>query len=98
MVESLVGLNVKDHEMYQKYREGMTPILAKMGGGFRYDFIVEKTLRGEADHEINRLFIIYFPNAEIRDKFFSNEDYKEVRTKYFDPAVLNTTKLAEYEL
>jgi len=43
--EILVGLNVTDDELYQKYRDEMTPILKTYGGGFRYDFTIEKVLK-----------------------------------------------------
>ena len=43
--ERLVGLTVADSAGYQAYRDAMTPILARCGGRFRYDFIVSKTLK-----------------------------------------------------
>ena len=44
-VERLVGLWVEDPDMYQKYREGMLPILKNYGGGFGYDFQVSEVLK-----------------------------------------------------
>lgn len=38
MIEMLVGLNITNDDNYTKYREGMTPILESIGGGFNYDF------------------------------------------------------------
>ncbi len=52
---------------YQAYREAMSPLLERIGGGFRYDFTIAKTLRNSVGHEINRVFIIYFPNRQVRD-------------------------------
>ena len=46
MYELLIGLHVTDNDMYQQSREGMMPILFKMGGGFRYDFTIEETWSG----------------------------------------------------
>ena len=97
MYELLIGLHVIDNEGYQKYREGMMPILARMGGGFRYDFTIDETLRSEADHPINRLFAIYFPDVTTRAAFFSDPEYQEVRNKYFEPAVQGSTVIATYE-
>jgi len=105
MLETLVGLKVTDDRGYRNYRNKMKPLLVKMGGGFRYDFFVA----GECDLDIsdqfekdvqngliNRLFIIFFPDKEIRDEFFSNEDYKSLKQQYFEPSVENTTIIAEW--
>ena len=47
MIELLVGLNVNDEEIYQDYRKAMYPLLEKIGGGFRYDFVVAKALKSQ---------------------------------------------------
>jgi uncharacterized protein (DUF1330 family) len=98
MIEHVVGLNVKDNEMYQSYRDAMMPILASLAGGFRYDFTIDKTLKSETDKKINRLFVIYFPSEEAKENFFNNEKYKEIRAKYFEPSVVSQTLIAEYEV
>ena len=49
MIETLRGLNVSDHERYQAYRDAMSPLLERIGGGFRYDFTIAKTLRTQPD-------------------------------------------------
>lgn len=98
MIEILVGLNVTDENMYQNYRDGMTPILERMGGFFSYDFRVSETLKSRVSHDINRVFIIRFPNAETRKEFFNNSEYKKIRQKYFDNSVSDTALIAEYEV
>ncbi len=60
MIERLMGLDVADNDGYQAYREAMSPLLERIGGGFRYDFTIAKTLRNSAGHEINRVFITTF--------------------------------------
>ena len=95
--ENLVGLYVSDQESYSAYREAMLPILTSMGGGFRYDIEVAQILKGEADHPINRLFIIYFPDRQTKESFFANPDYLAIRKKFFEPAVQGVTRIAEYE-
>lgn len=94
--EMAVALNVTNHELYQKYREGMTPLLTSYGGGFRYDFRISETLRSESDHPISRVFLIYFPNVESKEKFFNDPRYLKIREEFFDPAVGGRTLLAEY--
>ncbi len=94
--EVLVGLNVLDDELYRRYREAMTPILERHGGFFRHDFRVAEVLRTQVQHEVNRLFVISFPNAEARRRFFENEEYLAARRDYFDPSVGDHTILAEY--
>ncbi|MET0045572.1 MAG: hypothetical protein ABW100_18875, partial [Candidatus Thiodiazotropha sp. 6PLUC3] len=61
--ERIMGLHVIDDEMYQKYREGMEPILTSIGGSFGFDFRVSEVLRTKSDNEINRVFTIEFPST-----------------------------------
>ncbi len=96
-IENLVGLEVTDEAAYQKYREGMLPILARYGGGFRYDFRIAETLKSEVDAKINRLFMIHFPDRASKDGFFGDAEYLAVRREFFEPAVAAVTILAEYE-
>jgi uncharacterized protein (DUF1330 family) len=67
--EMLVGLKIKDADVYQQYREAMYPILQQFGGGFKYDFWIKETLRSETTNSIDRIFTIYFQDKESMDKF-----------------------------
>jgi uncharacterized protein (DUF1330 family) len=95
--EMLVGLQIKDDDLYTKYREAMTPLLKIYGGGFRYDFKVSSVLKNEEGRPINRVFTIYFGNKEQVDEFFSDKDYKAIKLKYFESSVEATTILSEYD-
>lgn len=97
MFERLVGLNLKDEKGYQDYRNAMRPLLEEHGGGFRYDFKIEKVLKSEVDHPINRVFIIYFKNKDFSDKFFSNPEYIKIKKEYFETSVLDTAVISQYE-
>jgi uncharacterized protein (DUF1330 family) len=94
--EILVGLNVTDDELYQKYRDEMTPILKTYGGGFRYDFLIEKVLKTDSESKINRVFAIYFENEEAKKEFFLNDKYLQIKERYFKPSVSATTTIARY--
>ena len=96
-IETLVGLYVTDDDLYQKYREGMLPILQTYGGGFGYDFKVSEVLRSEVEEPINRVFTIFFENEDAMNRFFTNEKYIEIRNKYFEPSVSATTIISKYE-
>jgi len=96
-IETLVGLYVTDDDLYQKYREGMLPILQTYGGGFGYDFKVSEVLRSEVEEPINRVFTIFFENEDAMNAFFTNEKYIEIRNKYFEPSVSATTIISKYE-
>ena len=98
MIEILVGLYVVDNDGYQAYRDAMSPLLERMGGGFRYDFTIAKTLKSAAGHPINRVFIIYFPNGQTRDRFFGDEPYREIKKRLFETSVKGTTIIGEYEV
>lgn len=95
--ETIVGLQVKDDELYTQYRAEMKELLEKYEGGFRYDFKIGETLKSETKNPINRVFLIYFKNKERKLSFFADPDYKKVREKYFVPSVESTTQIAEYE-
>ncbi len=70
MHENLIGLKVTDESTYQAYREAMMPILTRYGGGFRIDLDVA-LVRSPEGVEINRLFIIHFPDRKTQDAFFA---------------------------
>ena len=95
--EILVGMRITDEESYARYREHMTPILESMGGFFRYDMRVAELLKGDAEEPFNRLFIISFPDAATRDRFFGDERYQAVKREHFLGAVSSFTQIAAYE-
>lgn len=95
--ERIVGLHVVDDELYSQYRKAMLPLLESYGGGFRYDFIVGKTLKSASDHEINRVFAIYFKDKESSLQFFSHPEYLKIKEKFFSPAVKAGTIIAEHQ-
>ncbi|KZN62972.1 DUF1330 domain-containing protein [Pseudoalteromonas luteoviolacea] len=97
-LEVLVGLYVKNDALYLEYRKAMTPILLGIGGDFGYDFVVGKVLKKETSNDINRVFTIRFPSKEAMDTFFSNEEYLEIKEKYYKPAVEHTTIIRSYEI
>jgi uncharacterized protein (DUF1330 family) len=94
--ELMVGLLVVDHEKYAQYRAEMSPLLEAIGGGFRYDFEIARTLKSEAKHDINRVFVIQFPDRASRERFFSDPKYIEIRTRLFEKSVQGTSIIAEY--
>jgi uncharacterized protein (DUF1330 family) len=95
--EMLVGLHVVDEEVYQSYREEMTPILESFGGGFSYDFKIAEVLKSKTKAPINRVFTISFPDQDSRDSFFSNDEYLKIRQRHFEKSVTDTTIIATYE-
>ncbi|MCF7980352.1 MAG: DUF1330 domain-containing protein [Pseudomonadales bacterium] len=95
--DRVVGLCVTNDEMYQNYRTSMKPILAQYGGKFTYDFRVSEVLASPTHQDINRVFILTFPNRANMEQFFSNEEYLQVKHQYFEPSVASTTIMATYE-
>jgi uncharacterized protein (DUF1330 family) len=95
--EMLVGLNITDSQVYSNYRAAMTPILLRYGGSFRYDFTVAETLKQEATHPINRVFIITFTNEDHKTSFFADPEYQVVKKQFFDQSVVESTIIARYE-
>ena len=95
--EMLVGLQENDEAGYARYRDAMAPILARFGGGFRYDFRVAEVLRQETEAPINRVFTIHFADRASSDSFFADPAYLAVRDEHFAGSVGATTILAAYE-
>lgn len=91
---TLFGLEVTDDAGYARYREAMTPILTRYGGAFGCDFVVARVLRGPNDR-INRVFTITFPDASTRDRFFADEEYLKVRSRWFTPSVARADVLEQ---
>jgi uncharacterized protein (DUF1330 family) len=96
-VETLVGLNVVDDRAYQSYRDEMTPLLRRYGGGFGYDFKVAEVLQAETEAPINRVFTIYFPSDDESKAFFSDAEYLKIKARFFETSVADTTIIATYE-
>ncbi len=95
--ERIMGLNVTNDEDYQRYREGMIPILESFGGSFGYDFTIAKVLKSKTDQTINRVFTIDFPSQEVMDRFFSDPNYLKVKDKYFSTSVSSVTLISMHE-
>jgi len=96
--EMMVGLLVANTAIYTQYRAEIAPLLEAESGVFRFDFEVARTLKSEADHEINRLFLLRFPNREAKERFFANPQYVEIRSRLFERAVRGVTILSEHEV
>lgn len=94
--EIMVGLTVSDDKVYADYREAMRPLLEQHGGGFRFDFVVSKVLKADANHPINRVFAIYFKDEENMNLFFGNPEYKKIKAQYFEKSVTGTTIISQY--
>ena len=95
MYEMTVGLLVVDHEQYAQYRAEIAPLLQAAGAGFRYDFEVARTLKREAEHDINRVFVLQFPDRAAQERFFKEARYREIRARFYERAVQGTTIIAE---
>ena len=95
--ERLIGLQVTDDALYQQYRDAMSPILARYGGYFRYDFRIADVLKNEGGSPINRVFALDFPDKAKKEAFFADAEYLAVRDKFFKLSVGAVTTIAEYE-
>jgi len=96
--ELTLGLLVVDTAIYAQYRAEIAPLLRAEAAAFRFDFEIARTLKSEADHEINRLFLLRFPDRAAKERFFTNPQYLEIRSRLFERAVRGMTILAEHEV
>lgn len=93
----LLGADVRDAALYQRYRQQMTPILEQYGGAFGYDLVVSRVLKSEAAAPINRVFTIAFPRRDDAERFFADPAYRSVRSALFEPAVGSLTRIAAFD-
>jgi uncharacterized protein (DUF1330 family) len=94
--ELVVGLQVEDRGVYAQYRAEIKPLLEAAGGEFRYDFEVDRPLVNSSAHAINRVFVLAFPDADAKARFFDDTRYRAIRSRLFDRAVSGATIIAEY--
>lgn len=85
----LVGLLVTDESSYAEYRRRMAPLLEREGGSFGVDVRVSEVLFPD-DARINRLFTLRFPDDAAMERFFADASYREIRARWFEPAVAET--------
>jgi len=95
--ERVMGIYVSDNEEYQRYRDGMMPILHSFGGSFGFDFKVSEVLLSKTDDAINRVFTIEFPSKRIMDEFFSNPEYVAIQKRHFVNSVTSKTIISMHE-
>ena len=96
-IDTLMAMRITDDDSYTSYRKEMTPLLKACGGRFVHDFRIAETLKTDADHRIDRVFVIRFPDLETRHAFFENPEYVAIRKRFFEPAVEAFTRLAQWE-
>jgi uncharacterized protein (DUF1330 family) len=94
--EILMGLRVADRDTYAEYRTAIAPLLDAAGAGFRYDFDVARTLRSEGGRDLNRVFVLRFPDREAKERFFADPVYLAIRSRLFETAVREAVTIAEY--
>jgi uncharacterized protein (DUF1330 family) len=81
---------------YAQYRAEIQSLLEANRGRFRQNFEVARALKSDAGHDINRLFVIEFPDRAHKQHFFADSHYVEIRARLFDKAVAGWTMIAEY--
>jgi len=96
-IEYLTVLHVTDDNLYQEYREAMTPILRKYAGGFGYDLKISEVLKSEVETPINRVFTMFIESAEAAEAFFKDKDYQEVRGRFYNDSVSFLAIVSKYE-
>lgn len=94
--EMLVGIEVNNNEIYQKYRDAMAPVLKEYGGEFKLDFVVSETLKPLDKQKVNRVFALSFKDEKTKVAFFKDPEYLKAKETYFDISVADATMFANY--
>lgn len=92
----LVGAEIADQKGYQDYRDRMVVLLEKIGGAFAYDFHTVATHMAVKGQNYNRLFVLSFPDEDTANRYFSSQEYKAIRTEFFDASVADIKQLATW--
>jgi uncharacterized protein (DUF1330 family) len=95
--EVLVGLFVVDQQRYSQYREEIAPLLSVRSARFRYDFEISRVLKNDGSGDINRVFVLEFPDQNNKEAFFADPVYLEIRARLFSRAVTIVQPIAEYQ-
>jgi uncharacterized protein (DUF1330 family) len=95
--DMLIALTVSDHASYSRYREAISPFLARHQAHFRYDLCVSDVLATEGDASINRAFVLSFPDRKGKDAFWADPEYLAVKADLFSRSVRTFTLISEYE-
>jgi uncharacterized protein (DUF1330 family) len=95
--DMLIALTVSDHASYSRYREAISPFLARHQAHFRYDFGVSDVLSTEGDGSINRAFVLSFPDRRRKDAFWADPEYLAAKAQLFERCVRTFTLISEYE-
>ena len=75
----------------------MMPVLASYGGAFIYDFKVAEVLVSKADADINRVFVIQFPDKGSMQSFYADPAYVAVQEAHFSKSVSDRTLISLHE-
>lgn len=95
--ELLVTAEISDAKEYTTYRKKMLPLLNQFGGGFRVDFVVSDVLTESLNQNINRVFVIYFPDKQHSEQFFNHPTYLEIKAMHFDASVTEISIVSAYQ-
>lgn len=96
--ERVVALSVVDQATYTEYRTAIRPILNEVGADFRFDFAISEVLRSEGAEDVNRAFVLRFPDRAAKVRFFGDPRYATIKQKLFDVSVASIVVIAEYEI
>jgi uncharacterized protein (DUF1330 family) len=95
--DMLIALTVSDDASYARYRQAISPFLARHEARFRYDFRVSDLLSTEGDASINRVFVLSFPDRMRKDAFWGDPEYLATKARLFERCVQTFTLIGEYE-
>lgn len=91
----VVALEVTDDATYDRYRDGMRPILSEYEGRFDWDVRGGEVLVSPDANAVNRVFAISFPDHGRRVAFFADPRYLAVRAEFFERSVAQVHIVAE---
>lgn len=83
----LVSLRITDADAYARYRDGMEPLLAAVGGRFLVDVEPARSVASPGDFTPTRVLAIGFPDRATAEGFFGDPAYVAVRRRWFETAV-----------
>jgi len=94
-VKLVFVLNIIDDEKYKQYRDFISPLITKYEVKISNEYEISKVLHSQQSTEqVNRIAMFVFPSRKVKQKFFSDEVYKNAK-KLFLASTKNFKKIIE---
>lgn len=95
MIKLVFVLKITDEEKYIEYRNIIRPLMNELGIIVLKEYRISKIIHSKSKEEnVNMLAMFGFPSTEVKNIFFSSDEYQEAKLLFLD-STTNFAKLIE---